>query len=268
MFSKLSEAIQLLLNNFLLISMLILTVWLPGNLLVNYLLFFVSEPDSLLTATRVPIWIEGIFGPIYIGAMIHALWQIKQGQTVRYREAIATGFKNWGPLLANRIVAGLFIALGLVAFIVPGVILALRYALLDSVVIIEGQGSSAARRRSTELTEGIRQQLFGLVLLFYIAFIFASMVIYTPIGLIEQSGGFSTPVMMAMEVIADCVLDLVYAVLQIAVFLYYWDRRQAELAANQDGDWEAGGDEDSASAAGRFAMDYTDNDNPYHSPLE
>jgi uncharacterized membrane protein len=197
--------------------------------------------------------------------MVYALWQIKQGQTVGYREAIVTGFKNWGPLLANRIVAGLFIALGLLAFIVPGVILALRYALLDSVVIIEGQGSSAARRRSTELTEGIRRELFGLVGLFYVALIFASMVIYIPVGLLEESGRFSTPMIMAMEVIADCLLDLVYAVLQIAVFLYYWDRRQEELAADQDEDWENRGDKNSASATERFAMDDTDNDNPYRS---
>ena len=72
MFAKLSEAIRLLTGNFLLISLLVLTVCLPGNVVINYLMYFVLDPDDWAGVLRASTWIEGIFGPIYLGAMVYA----------------------------------------------------------------------------------------------------------------------------------------------------------------------------------------------------
>ena len=47
MISKFAEAIELLVMNFVLFSAIILTVWLPGNLLVNYLVFNVLTEDEI-----------------------------------------------------------------------------------------------------------------------------------------------------------------------------------------------------------------------------
>ncbi len=229
MFSKLGEAISLLIRHFGLIAAVVLTVWLPGNLLIGYINFFLPAPENELNAFRAAMFIEGIFGPIYIGAMIHALWQIKQEEAVGYGEALRVGFQNWGRLFAARFIAGIFILLGLIAFIVPGVVLTLRYAFLDSVVVLEEAGSDEARRRSTRLTEGLKLQILIMSTVFYIGFIVAAMMVYVPIALAEEIAQLGLPVAVLLEVGADCVLDLVFAVLQIAVFLYYWDARVQEM---------------------------------------
>ncbi len=264
MLRKTSEAIQLLVGNFPLLALVILTVWLPGNLLVNYLVFYVFDPDDVFRAARVGMWIEGIFGPIYLGAMIHALWQIKQGRPVGYGEAIGVGLRNWGRLFAARFVAGLLILLGLLLLIVPGVVLALRYAFVDCAVIIEEANTKEALRRSTDLTAGIKLRLLALAVSLFLGFILVSAAIYFPITLLEELGQLSVPAAMAAEFTADCVLDIVYAVLQIAIFLYYWEKREVEWAAERPPVPNLVGKGDSMVAP-PFGTPQ-DDDNPYRSP--
>ena len=79
MLDKFSEAIRLLFANAILFSSIILTIWLPGNLLVNYLTYNLFGGEEILRQVRIMMLIEGIFGPIYIAAMIHALSRLKEG---------------------------------------------------------------------------------------------------------------------------------------------------------------------------------------------
>jgi hypothetical protein len=220
MLSKFSEAGRLLWSNLVLFSAIILTVWLPGNLLVNLLAFHVYSEEEIVGIIRITFWIEGIFGPLYIGAMIHALSELKQGRSPSYFVAMGAGFRNWIGLFAARFVAGLIIFLGLIALIIPGIILMVRYALLDSVVVLERAGPSEARRRSAELTVGNRGQIFGAGLLFLIAFILLAVIIYLPLILVPAIDT------MVINVAIDCVLDVTYAVIQIVMFLYYWQATQ------------------------------------------
>lgn len=94
MLSKFGEALELLFANFLLFSSIVLTVWLPGNLLVNYLTFNVLSEDDVIGLVRLTMWIEGIFGPLYIGALIYALSRLKQGERPTYGKAISIGFRK------------------------------------------------------------------------------------------------------------------------------------------------------------------------------
>lgn len=225
MIAKFSEAFRLLWRHFGLFAAIILTVWLPGNLFLVYFDYNVATgTDAALTgAIKISMWIELIFGPIYIGAMVFALFQIKSGKAVAYREAIAVGFRKWGSLFAARFVAGFLTGLGLVALIVPGIMLAVRYSLLDSVVVLE-QASiiSNPRERSTELTEGKRWQIFWSAILFYIPFLMLSFALYLPLESFESFN------IIPVEVALDCLLDIIYAVIQIVIFLFYWEATEPE----------------------------------------
>ena len=214
---KFGEASRLLANNLVLFSAIILTVWLPGNLLINYLAYHVYSEDQVVDLMRGTMWIEGIFGPIYIGAMIHVLWKLKNGAHARYWEAIAVGFRNWGRLFAARLVVGIIVMLGFIVFVIPGIILQVRYALLDSAVVLEGAGAHRATVRSTELTVGRRWQIFFAAILFFVPYLFLSFAIYLPFDLYPQLDTMATSVVM------DCFLDIVYAIVQIVMFLFYWE---------------------------------------------
>ena len=51
---------------------------------------------------RVGSLIEGVFGPIYRGALVYALAQLKDGWRPTYFEAMSVGLRNWGRLFSVR----------------------------------------------------------------------------------------------------------------------------------------------------------------------
>jgi hypothetical protein len=217
MLRKFAEAVGLWRANLLLIAPIVLTVWLPGNLLGEYLIWHVPSDDDVARSYRVGAFIDGVFGAISAGALVYALAQVKKGRRPGYFEAISVGFRNWGRLFSARFFAGLWILLGLILLVVPGIVLVLRYAFIDAVVVLEGTGGDFARRRSTELTRGFRWQILLAGLLFYAAFVPLSFLIRVPYE--QFLPALNT---MAMDVAVDCALDIIYAIIQIVIFLYYW----------------------------------------------
>jgi len=70
---------------------------------------------------------------------------------VKLREAFVLLRKRWRPFLKTMIRVTLWILLGLILLIVPGMILWMRYSLYAPVVLIEGLQGKAAMRRAREL---------------------------------------------------------------------------------------------------------------------
>jgi len=157
MIRKLTEAFALFLSHWVLFSLIVLTVELPVNIFLNHLSYHIYSDDPPFGRVfRISSWLYGILSPIYVGAMIYAAGRIKKNESIAYLEAMAVGLRNWIRLLCADLVAYLIISAGLLAFVIPGVILAVRYALIGSVVIFEGAAPAQSRRRSTELTRGKR----------------------------------------------------------------------------------------------------------------
>jgi hypothetical protein len=229
MMAKFAEAFRLLWRHLGLFTVIILTVWLPGNLLLDWVAYFFhgSSDTNTLRVMKASMWIGGIFGPLYIAALVYALFEIKSGRKVTYGEARAVGLKKWGPLFAARAVAGILILVGLVALIVPGVVLAVRYSLLDAVVVLEeSKVATDARTRSTRLTSKRRWQIFGAAALFFPLYMVGSVILYLPLGFVEALD------IVPVEVVFDCVLNIAYAVIQIVIFLFYWEAISEEKGAN------------------------------------
>ncbi len=123
-----------------------------------------------------------------------------------------------------------WILFGRILLVVPGIVLTVRYAFIDAVVVLEGAGGDRARRRTAELTRGCRWQVFLAGLLFFVTFVPLSFAIRVPY---EQF--FPAVNTMATDVAADCVLDMAYAILQIVIFLYYWQATERAGAEPEPG---------------------------------
>ena len=146
--AKVGEAFRLLVSNLGVIGPLVLTVWLPGNLLINYLDYHGAGGEDPLATVRLKMITEGVFGPIYVAGTIYVLWKRKTGEWATYPEALSAGFHHWGRLFGTRFVTGWLILLGFVAFFIPGIIQFAKYALIDQVVVLEGTSGTAARSRA------------------------------------------------------------------------------------------------------------------------
>lgn len=220
MFEKFGEAFSLLFKHIWLFSAVVLTVWLPGNVLVAIVTDQAGKDDFMVVFRTIMV-IEGVFSPIYVGALLYTLSRIKSGQAVTYREAMAVGVKKWFALFATRFIAGIFIVLGLILLVIPGIILALLFALIDSAVILENKGIFDSLKRSIALTAGRRWEILGAMLLLFLGLIVLSVLVYLPFGVIEalELSVNLTPV----QIVVDCAMSVVALVIQIVLFLYYWE---------------------------------------------
>lgn len=95
----------------------------------------------------------GLIGEVfYTGAVAILLTHPKEGRPPALREIAR--MVNYGPLIAIDLLYGALVALGLVAFLVPGVLAFVWLGLAAPVVEIEHRGIRAAFRRSLQLVRG------------------------------------------------------------------------------------------------------------------
>jgi len=226
--NKITEAVNLFKSNIKLFSAIVLTVWLPGSLICSYFDFYVfpewangDEMSFLKYSMRLSSTIEFIVKPIYIGGLFYGASQFQKGLAVSYRQAMTYAFRRSFKMLATSITTNLIILGGTVLFIIPGVILALRFALVDPVVVLEGTTGSQARQRSTQLTQGRRWRIAGTTVLSVLVTILlmgiASVAIYIPSGFMGLEESF------IIHVIATVLTNIIAILPYLVIFCFYWE---------------------------------------------
>ena len=225
---KMVMAFRLLFGQLPLFAALVLTIWVPGHLLIDMVVAGNPNQADSLTALQLGNLVEIVFGPIYSAGVITALAARMAGEKTSYVEAMRAGLHHWGRLFGARIVVGLLVGLGIVALIVPGLVLAVRYSLVDEVVILEGAGARVARQRSSQLTWGkglliFRAGAVSIALIMVFSFSLARF--------LELSGLHNHSLVTDA---CDCLISVFAVFFSCLFFLYYWEARQQEANAESE----------------------------------
>ena len=135
-------------------------------------------------------------------------------------------------VIGMSMLVGLGVGAGLIALIVPGILLALMWSLAVPVKVLENKGATDAMSRSSDLTRGDRGRIFVVWLLFIVLSIGISMLIQLPIevaaGVSSAKGGMRavSPGWQVASVAAAFVSQsLVGPLATIAFSLIYYDER-------------------------------------------
>jgi MFS family permease len=166
----------------------------------NFLTFFVVAvvaglPRLLWTGVSTPNpanfpW-ERLFGGLSLFLLLNALaqavilygaFQAMRGRPVNLGECVRMGLSRFLPIVGLIICAYLAIWIGLMLFIVPGIILGIMWYVATPVCVVEQRGPLASLGRSSELTKGHRWKIFGMVVLLYIGAIVIGMIIGALLG--------------------------------------------------------------------------------------
>jgi hypothetical protein len=222
---KMVMAFRLLFGQLPLFAALVLTIWLPGHLLIDMAVAGNPNRADTLVVLELGWLVEYVFGPIYAAGIITALAARMSGEKTSYVEAMRAGLHHWGRLFGARVVAGLFVFLGSLAFIVPGLILAVRFMLIDEVVVLEGAGVRESRQRSSQLTYGKALQIFRawvVSIALIMTFSFSLTRLLDLAGLLNHS---------LVADACDCLISVFAVFFNCLLFLYYWEARQQEANA-------------------------------------
>jgi hypothetical protein len=130
-----------------------------------------------------------VMTPIITAICIYALHSIAEGERPSAGNVFVAGFEAFTPLFAAVVLAAIGIALGLLALIVPGIYLAVRWYFVPQAVVIEEARGPAALTRSGQLVQGFWWRTLGLVLLANLAVALPGLVLLAPFTALAAGTG-------------------------------------------------------------------------------
>ena len=219
------ETFRLLARHFHLFTLIALTVWLPGHLVINYIDFFATSKgtaDAAARGFRIGLTVEGVFGPLVVAATLSALARITRGEPAGYAQAMRHGLAMWPRLFIARLVASAVVLAGLIALVVPGVLALVRLSFVDAVVVLDGAPLGAALRASNALTAGRRLAIFWTGGFLFVVVFSVAMTLSALAGAADH---------FVVQVLVDCVIAVTQTVFTIALFLFYREARHAAATA-------------------------------------
>jgi len=158
-----------------------------------------------------------IANAIESAALTAAVAHAYLGRQVTIDVGYARAWPMLVPLLGASFVTALGVVAGAMLFVVPGIVLMLRWMFYSQVLAVEGGGAGGSLHRSGVLTRGIYGRLFLLTAVFIVA----SVVIGLPMGALLS--GAETPIIG--PVLRGVPYLLLSPLWKAALILAYFDAR-------------------------------------------
>jgi hypothetical protein len=157
----------------------------------------------------------GFAGTVLVqGALVRIVRNIHEGMRPEsVRTLLEAARERLGTLAVASIVYGFGVVLGLLLFIVPGLLAAARWCLMAPLIMLEGRSAGDARRQSSELVRGQTWAVLGALVVTFLLVVVVSAVVI-PATLADN---------VLVEVIAGIVVGSLTAPFQAHVLtvIYY-----------------------------------------------
>jgi hypothetical protein len=161
------------------------------------------------------------------GALVRAVADIRDGRAdLSVVGTLRAAWERIGPLASASSLAAVAIILGLVLFVVPGLVLLTWWVLIVPAVMLENAGVREAFGRSRELVRGWGWRVFGVILLTVLVLVGASVALELLLSpLADWLQGYASDIVTG-------TLTAPFAAL--AWTLLYYRLRDARAGASQD----------------------------------
>jgi hypothetical protein len=172
-----------------------------------------GRSDNASTALILVLVDVALVGPLISALYAHAVVLIARDERPSILTVTSRVARVLPVVVAAQIVAGIGIGVGLLAFIIPGIYLLIRWAVVAQAAALEHTDWMGALRRSGELVRGNFVHVFGVVIV----------TTAVNLGLSEAAGAVSTNKTQAADVIIGIAVGTIirsFAALTTAI-LYF-----------------------------------------------
>lgn len=163
----LARSLRIWIRNLIPFTLLSAAIYLPVivyTVLAIGRLELADDPDTTWKTWALVVTYGGLLLDVIItGAIIYGVVEELRGKRPSIGASISVGFQRLLPVLGTGFLVALFVGLGLLALVVPGLILMCRYFVAVAVAVIEQPGVGVSLTRSKELTEGFKGHIFGML---------------------------------------------------------------------------------------------------------
>ena len=168
------------------------------------------------------------------GAIIHAAISDFNGRRSSLGESLRVALRNWVPLFLIALLSGLGVVLASVLLIVPGVMLAVVWAVALPVQVVEHTGAGRALNRSADLTRGRRWSVFGVFAIFLLAALIIQLIVVAVGATLPGGVGGPTAQMVTEAVVNPVISTLAALIGHTGVASLYHELRVSKEGAGVD----------------------------------
>ena len=147
---------------------------------------------------------------------------------VELNDALAAALRSFWPLLGASLLTTLAIAFGMLFFLVPGVVLALGFAFVGPVIVLEGAGVGQAIERSWRLSRGRRLKILAVAALLLVVMLTTTGLLSLVQLLPELRGNLA--LQLGQTLATQAISVLFTPVWYVAMVLLYYDGRVEQEA--------------------------------------
>jgi hypothetical protein len=183
------------------------------------------------------LWlVQLVAGAVSQAATITAVSEIHLGRPISIGAAFSAAKESIVPICVISVVMGLVVMVGFACLIVPGILLALRWAVVIPVVVVEGLPMRAAMSRSSALTEGHRGRVFAIYAMYVVVVMVVSSMWQVPLGVAAVLNSKLNAFWLAVGTYGTAFLTqcLVGPLLTTSLSLFYYDERVRKEAFDLD----------------------------------
>lgn len=176
------------------------------------------------------------FAEMMVGILIQTvLAGLLVGSVTRQGTGMGSGLRRLPHLIAVGVLNGIGSIIALLCLLIPYLFVLTRWSVVGAVIANEDLGISEAFGRSSELTEGVRLRVFGLILLSGIGqalFVFAGLLLVAPVtGMNVAMQDFSmNPAALTMRLIVETCTIGFAAALQCTLYKTLMERREGPVS--------------------------------------
>ena len=163
--SVFARSIAVLGRNFTPFMLLALVITLPDALYEHFLFPDGAQPAAGIVAYIPYFLVSFVLDCFLTAAITYRTVADLRGTPADLFDVLRQSGSLALPVLAVAVVTGLLTMLGMIALVIPGVIVITRLAVAIPVVVVERNGVRASLERSQELTEGNRWRVFAVIII-------------------------------------------------------------------------------------------------------
>lgn len=221
MIRLLSQSLAIFASNLPALLGIALLIYLPVNVGLNLLVDESSADEFDVAAFQAYGLSEVLFGSLAAGFATVVAARSRMAEPVRFLPALGQAMRHWPAMVGATILFNIGVTLGLVALVIPGVYLALRWALIYPSIVLDDAGVNHSFSRSTWLSQGYRWQILGFAVLGLLAVSALTMLLYLSFEWLPAEMYF--PAVIAIDTLVSW-LSLIWPIL---LTLYFLEARAA-----------------------------------------
>ena len=156
------------------------------------------------------------------GAVAYGVFQIRRGNVASIGESISNGMARFGSLLYASFLTGFATTLGMLLFVIPGLILTCMWAVTIPACVVERVKATDGMSRSSDLTQGYRMKIMGLYLVVFICMLALSIGVPRLASLVLPRSRYT---LVFIKILVALALSLPFAFSNVMSSVIYFDLR-------------------------------------------